>query len=343
MVIVEVVHTSAPHGLHDRHGGFTVVAATRGATAPVIDAIATLSAYTFPPLQTTPPILWSLRRLRAGSGTWSVLSRIGACGTDHTGRRNRIAHHLALDEEARRLAEPADWLAGHPFLVEWDGPPRELEPPMIPGPATGPPEHWEEELGDRRWIDAIGTRLDLLRGSCVTVLLPGGTDPQRVAAAVLRRRETAAAWSIGFSTRPERSSGDDGVRLRLLSEDDVTWPRASIRPGPATIDLRGRPACPEPAEPAEPSRTAVRRETVASDASRPRPVEPPPPLQPVPQPDPPPMVPADADGNVPEAMVEYVDRRHGLRVAVATFLLSILVGVASTAVLDRTGLLGFLP
>lgn len=332
-MIVEVVHTSAPNGLAGRHGGFTVVAATRGVSEALVDAIAAGSAYTFAAPGATPPTVWSLRRLRTGAGAWNVLTRIVECGLDHTGRRNRIAHHVAVDEVSRRHAGPEAWIRSHPFRSAWTTAPRELDPPGIPGGSEDGRFDGDATLGDRRWIEAISRRLDMLRNSCVTVVLPPGVAAASVAAAILAERGGGPAWSTAFSTRWERNAAGDGVDLRLLSEEDPTWPREAIRPGPLTIDLRDRPTCPQPAPAAAgPARVAAAASTDPPTSGAPRATSPP---RSVASEAEPATITAEAPG-----IVEYVDRRHGARIALLTFLAAAAAGVALAAGLEFSGILG---
>jgi len=218
-VIVEMIHTSAPAGLHGRHGGFTVVAATRGAPPPLLALLEPLSALELGPADREDPGSLALRRLRSGSSDWALLTRVLPCGVDHTGRRNRLAHHLAFDEESQRVERPADWILGFPFLDRWEEPPHELEEPRRPGPSDhGNP--WGDAVGDAGWIDAILERCRAVTDVPITVLLPAGSDLRRLAGTLLARVESPATWRIGFATRWERSRARSSTRLRLLREDD---------------------------------------------------------------------------------------------------------------------------
>ncbi len=250
-MIVEMIHTSAPAGLHGRHGGFTVVAATRGAPPRLIELLEPMSAFAPGPGEGP---AFALRRLQVGRVDWAVLTRFATCGLDHTGRGNRIAHHVAFDGEAQRQQRIAPWLLAHRFLDEWTEPPRELDEPTPPGDATSIGA-WSAAVGDDAWITIIAERCAAISTQPITVLLPPATDLRATAAELLERLAPAAAWRMGFATRWDRTRPDSSMRLRLLREDDPSWPRESIRPGPTLLDLRDRPPAPRTAQHTLVSRT----------------------------------------------------------------------------------------
>ena len=258
-----MIHTSAPSGLHGRHGGFTVVAATRGAPPRLIELLEPMSAFAPGPGEGP---AFALRRLQVGRVDWAVLTQFATCGLDHTGRGNRIAHHVAFDGDAQREEAVASWLLAHRFLEEWIGPPRELDPPP-------PPDHaacdgaWSAAVGDDAWIRIVAERCAAISTQPISVLLPPDTDLRSIAAEMLSRLPSSTAWRMGFGTRWDRTRPDSSMRVRLLREDDPSWPRESIRPGPTLLDLRDRPAAPSnaPRETVSLAPAPVTAETVAGD------------------------------------------------------------------------------
>lgn len=267
-MIVEMIHTSAPAGLHGRHGGFTVVAATRAAPPRLIELLEPMSAFAPGPGEGP---AFALRRLQVGRVDWAVLTRFSTCGLDHTGRGNRIAHHVAFDGEAQRQQRIAPWLLAHRFLDEWTEPPRELDEPTPPGDATSIGA-WSAAVGDDAWITIIAERCAAISTQPITVLLPPATDLRAIAAELLERLAPAAAWRMGFATRWDRTRPDSSMRLRLLRDDDPSWPRESIRSGPTLLDLRDRPSAPRTAQhdsvnrtptPTRPAAIAGGRESLA--------------------------------------------------------------------------------
>lgn len=247
-MIVEMIHTSAPAGLHGRHGGFTVVAATRDAPPRLIELLEPMSAFA---AGSGEGPAFALRRLQVGRVEWAVLTRFATCGLDHTGRGNRIAHHIAFDGEAQREERIASWLLAHRFRDEWNGPPRELDEPAPPEPIASDGV-WMATVGDDAWITVVVERCTAITTQPITVILPPGTDLRSIAAELLSRLPPAAAWRTGFATRWDRTRPDSSMRLRLLRDDDPSWPRESIRPGPTLLDLRDRPPAPRTAD-AEPT------------------------------------------------------------------------------------------
>ena len=78
-------------------------------------------------------VIFSHRKMIAGSNRVHVLSRIADAGVDYTGRTNHIAHHLIFSQqEAAKAAaaglNPADILMGFGWLKSWEGNARLLGP-----------------------------------------------------------------------------------------------------------------------------------------------------------------------------------------------------------------------
>ena len=166
---LELVYTSAPRGLRPGTSGYATVACTRGMPAAYVEALETLSGYK--PVfaagdarAALNPVSFAHRRLTLGGKTVSVLSRVAFCGFDHTGRTNKLAHHLVLDRAEWVPGGPA-WLLRQPqvLLERWDGEPRHLDaeprlPAGDPGPAVA--ASWGTLTGDPGWAGALAETAD---------------------------------------------------------------------------------------------------------------------------------------------------------------------------------------
>ena len=93
----ELIHTSAPKGVDPGSRGFTTVAITQGLGAAWKSRLESLSSYAPDQGLTSKPVIHMHCLIRAGGLSKHVLSRISPCGLDYSGRPNRIAHHLLLD------------------------------------------------------------------------------------------------------------------------------------------------------------------------------------------------------------------------------------------------------
>src|SRR5688500_8496997 len=139
---LELVYTSAERGLKPRSHGFCTVAMTRGMAAGLAERLESLSGYRahFPPTDAEAaenPVHYSDCRFSVGGRTVPVLSRVAFAGFDHTGRSNKIAHHVALGPEELALEGPA-WVARQSgfFMESWAGESRLIGAQKIVKPPT---------------------------------------------------------------------------------------------------------------------------------------------------------------------------------------------------------------
>ena len=108
----ELVHASVQKGLRGG-SGFGTAVVTRGLAAPLERALEELSAYDFDPARAVGAdrVEWAHRVLTVQGRSHSVLSRTAPCGSDWSGRPNRVAHHVVVDTAERAEAGPAWMLA----------------------------------------------------------------------------------------------------------------------------------------------------------------------------------------------------------------------------------------
>ena len=154
----ELVYTSAIKGLKPGTRGFCTVAASPGIAPPLQTLLESLSGYRhlFPP--NTPeaannPIIFShLTIPHHGAGT-HLISRIADAGLDYSGRTNKIAHHLILDDSEISRTDPVILFdGGISFCSHW-----QTEPQILSTPRTLPTQkssaqicsHWQKVCGDR--------------------------------------------------------------------------------------------------------------------------------------------------------------------------------------------------
>lgn len=103
----ELIHASVPKGLHG-DSGFAVVAMTAGMDSALVSVLKDLSAYDFDPRRAigADGIDHGHRIVSVQGIAHTVLSRIGPCGVDGSGRPNRIAHHVVVAASERPTAGP---------------------------------------------------------------------------------------------------------------------------------------------------------------------------------------------------------------------------------------------
>ncbi|MBF0303212.1 MAG: hypothetical protein HQK73_09240, partial [Desulfamplus sp.] len=162
----ELIYTSYPRGLQSGTSGFTPVAYTEGIPKTYIQLCESLSGYTFVypighPLYDHNPEIYTHYRfkvledyepknsvdyklqvnredyhygLKETEEEISILSRVAVSGRDYSGRENKIAHHVILDNiERLKCVQGPAWLMinGNIFVEHWDQTPSLLQPKTI--------------------------------------------------------------------------------------------------------------------------------------------------------------------------------------------------------------------
>ena len=163
-MIYELVYTSAPAGLRPGSSGYSTVQSSRGIPAPTVDLLESLSGYRHVFTAGTPaaaknPVNFGHYLLRVQGRVQHVLSRVSDCPLDHTGRSNKLGHHLVLDQPEAVPAGPA-WLLQQPgwMIDRWDGEVKTLntvrKPPQQARPAAIC-QHWHRVTGDAGWAGVV--------------------------------------------------------------------------------------------------------------------------------------------------------------------------------------------
>jgi hypothetical protein len=156
----ELLYTSAPQGLKVGSRGFTTVLCTAGMPPNLADKLESFSGYKHvyapqDPLAEHNPVRYAYLRPSVGGRTLTVVSRLAAYGVDYSGRSNKIAHHIVLENSERPSGGPA-WLLSQNNLWKesWDGQCKTLPTgPQIPF-GDRPPRvcrQWQAVTGDAGW------------------------------------------------------------------------------------------------------------------------------------------------------------------------------------------------
>ncbi|HMN94980.1 MAG TPA: hypothetical protein PKC43_00415 [Phycisphaerales bacterium] len=243
----ELIHTSAPRGLHSAHGGFVTVAETAGLPRALREVLESLSAFDLTPnaeaRQGGRGALHGHSIVHLAGRAYSVLSRIVPCGSDHTGRPNRLAHHVVLGADERPAAGPAAALADFPaFLDRWDGPPEErpfgpivAARPRVPAPCAT----WERLVGDAGWAGELLRAAFEAARATVAVVLPRGFDTPALADEMVALVPAARRWELTFCDRDGRARPDVESRLRLVDVGAIDLGELRRRPGTLIIEVAG--------------------------------------------------------------------------------------------------------
>ena len=287
----EFVHTSIERGARGE-SGFAIAAITRGLPAALEPALGELSAYDFDPSRAVgaDAVDWAHRIVSAGGRSYTVLSRTAPCGSDWSGRPNRIAHHLVLEVDERAPAGPASLLAS--FAGFHDSPPspgvRDVGPSLPQGEEPARPANaWAAAGFDPGWAGIVAQTVLDAPGAVCCVVFDGEVDGLPLVRDVMALLPIERRWLVTFSTRFQRLPAGARCQLRLLRRG-ATGVRAMLaEPGVRVIDVvRGVPAgegvaaraardglTVAPSEPERPSRRVnpVLRPTAMLDDESPHP------------------------------------------------------------------------
>lgn len=237
----ELIYTSAPRGIKPGSSGFCTVAATATLGPAWIERLELLSGYEpmyplgDPREHQNPPIFRHLRLTIAGR-TRSVVSRIGYVPADHTGRSNKIAHHVVLDDSELGPAGPAWLMRQGIFQTRWSGgdPRISTTGPTIPKlvvPAL-PALTWQSVTGDGGWAAELANPVVQGQADSITIVYPGNSEILALVDEAINLLPVAQRWNVTFDTLATQSSSPPCMWKCVLADAVVA---AKIR-GPV-LDL----------------------------------------------------------------------------------------------------------
>jgi GTPase-associated protein 1, N-terminal domain type 2/GTPase-associated protein 1, middle domain len=205
----ELHYTSAARGLEPGRRGFCTVAVTPRMPVALADRLEALSGYqpVFPPDDPSAalnPLLISHLRLTVGGKVLSVLSRIGPAGLDYSGRPNKYAHHVVLEDKERPEGGPA-WLLSDPLFMEasWSGEPREIPVGRVPLQGDRQPgvaRAWQSLTDDAGWAGVLAESFLSDPRRPVFLLFQPGMDLLPLFVEALALLPSSRRWDVEFST-----------------------------------------------------------------------------------------------------------------------------------------------
>lgn len=212
----ELIYTSAPKGLASNSRGFCTVAVTAGTSRQHRTALESLCGYEFlfnvsDPQAHLNPVNFAHTVITTAGQTMSVLSRVAACGTDYSGRSNKIAHHFLLSEGEKSPHGPA-WMLSQMsqdgyFCQQWQEDPHELGEGNLkalsgfggatPSPST---QAWQQLAGDGGWAGELVRAFRENPRVPAFVIVNPGTDVLPLFHESLALLPVGERWGVGFST-----------------------------------------------------------------------------------------------------------------------------------------------
>ena len=239
---LELIHTSVERGLRGV-SGFATAVATRGLPAGLEPALEELSAYDFDPSRAlgADRIDWGYRIVTLGGRAYSVLSRTGPCGSDWSGRSNRVAHHVVIDAAERASAGPAWMLASMRNLAESvpaveeraAGPDLPQGGSVAPRPAGA----WAAAGFDSGWAGIVARSLLEAQGAPCYLVLPADTDALPLLIDVLALIPDDRRWHVTFSTRFQRVGANTRCQLRCVRKGAPSLAKLLSEPGARQVQV----------------------------------------------------------------------------------------------------------
>jgi hypothetical protein len=226
-MIEEIIYTSAEKGLKAGSRGFCTVVSTAGMAINMAERLESMSGYrhAFPlqsPQAVLNPINHSHVTMRIGGKLVHVLSRIADAGQDYSGRTNKLAHHLAMDDVSRFVSGPARLMEQSGVLVtSWDGQVRTMAPRNIVGapmPSSVTLSAWKRVTGDSGWAGWVAEQLSQDKAP-VSVIFAAGTETLLLVREVLDLLPPSQRWGVTFSTYFTKLLAGTECQLRFVLDD----------------------------------------------------------------------------------------------------------------------------
>ncbi|MDG2095778.1 MAG: hypothetical protein P8J89_10965 [Phycisphaerales bacterium] len=257
-MIFELAHTSTPQGLEPGSTGYATVVRTSGMPNHIRRLLEGMSAYR---ADGTPPMaVCGIRKTRTAGHPITVASLITPYGTDHSGRANRLAWHLAYDEATARQHPPSSvvqWLVDR--AEGWNGKNATTSAPELEQINTGEtPPHQPDPVLEQAWIDALGNHA--IEPHERWVGLPPGTNLVEIVLAILSTIPEECRHEASICSGIDGTARELETRLILVNEESKAHQRLSAGVGRDKVDLSETP-------PKAVTRPAPELESVRKDES----------------------------------------------------------------------------
>jgi len=249
-VISELIYTSSPQGLRPDASGFCTVAITAGLSKPLITKLELLSGYEFlyklsdPNVQNN-PINYAHTIISASGRSFHVLSRVGFCGSDYSGRANKIAHHFLLSRDEQCANGPAGMIQEFElknyFKHTWQDVSREL-PALtlndLPEVSSQPRLNtWKQLTNDCGWAGKFIEAIDLKPKTPSYIIYEPGMNILGLFQEALSLIPPDDRWKVGFSTYYSQMPSGCFYHWRALVKGTSAMKEVQRFPDAVVLDL----------------------------------------------------------------------------------------------------------
>lgn len=210
--MMELIHTSAPSTLSGG-SGYGVIAQTENFPKMAIRVLINNSGYQFPEqnaerIPTRSSVLFAHWTLPSELGGHHILSRITPCGFDQSGRPNRIAHHLLMEQQDLTHTGPASVANNFSWVSDWSGPPKILQTKGLIRETN------QDSISDSNLSSEVihtSTLAAVGREQGVILHLEKGQDPLHILLEIESSTDPTSRWAMKWAINTARPfSGQRG-------------------------------------------------------------------------------------------------------------------------------------
>lgn len=210
--MMELIYTSSSKGVDRGSQGYCTVACSDSLPPMLKMNLENMSDYSwiYPPHDKNfknNPVNYSFVKVKAGDEWLTVLSRIGLNGLDYSGRPNKIAHFVCLDEddldECHEFSPAQLMIRENTFVKSWeDGSQFEENDfsELAPDNSGTSAEYWEEITGNSAWAADFVNKYKDSPDSQISVIYDSDMDPLRLIAEATALLTPEEQWETAFST-----------------------------------------------------------------------------------------------------------------------------------------------
>ncbi|MDR1053280.1 MAG: hypothetical protein LBL39_03810 [Planctomycetaceae bacterium] len=245
-MIQEQISTSSQRCL-DGNSGFGVVAQTSGMAPNVSREVGMLSGYShcFSAGDVRNPVVFLHVIRRTGGMDRHIVSRVADCGNDYSGRTNRIAHHLIIEDlDLQKLTcGPAAILSKTDlFLTQWKEKSTELPAKQtLPNPVISVQKcfAWEQFCGDAGWGGVVAERVE--RGDPVSLIFEPDKNILPLIDEVFTLLPSAVRWKTTFSTffmKSQEPPSTNKIQIKCIVANSDEMMFARLTSNTFLVDLR---------------------------------------------------------------------------------------------------------
>jgi hypothetical protein len=226
--MMELIYTSSSKGLEKGRQGYCTVACTESMAPLLKTNLENMSGYSwiFSPHDknfNNNPVNYSFMKVKSGQEWLTVFSRIGLSGLDYSGRPNKIAHYICIEDDD--LADyneysPSSIIGGKETFVEnWEGDSQYFQKDfrtLSVEPQEPSTAYWQEVTGDGDWASYLVQAYREAPDSHINIIYDSHIEPLKLIAESTALLTPEEQWDITFSTYFNGSSLNSSCKWRFI-------------------------------------------------------------------------------------------------------------------------------